>query len=119
MRENVSDFSFDIGGGWRIVAFICVFVDEGADGRQQKVGLAAEIAGNQLFVETCFRSDLRSRSTARYREDEPTFGDAIAGAVRRLLWSAPNSSMSRLNLDRVEIPTTLWEKLAETLCYAA
>jgi hypothetical protein len=27
--------------------------------------------------------------------------------------------MSRLDPDRVEIPTTLWKRLTETLCYAA
>jgi len=61
---------------------------------------------------------LRPRSAAWYRKDEPTFSDAIA-AVRRLLWSAPNLSMSRLDPDRMEIPTTLWKRLTETLCYAA
>ncbi|MGD0636285.1 MAG: hypothetical protein ABSA13_19120, partial [Beijerinckiaceae bacterium] len=61
---------------------------------------------------------LRPRSTAWYHKDDPTFSDAIA-AVRRLLWSAPNLSMSRHDPDRVEIPAALWERLTETLCYAA
>ena len=65
-----------------------------------------------------FVACLRPRSAAWYRKDEPTFSDAIA-AVRRLLWRAPNLSMSRLDPDRVEIPTTLWKRLTETLCYAA
>jgi hypothetical protein len=65
-----------------------------------------------------FVACLRPRSAAWYRKDEPTFSDAIA-AVRRLLWSAPNLSMSRLDPDRMEIPTTLWKRLTETLCYAA
>jgi hypothetical protein len=65
-----------------------------------------------------FVACLRPRSAAWYRKDEPTFSDAIA-AVRRLLWSAPNLSMSRLDPDRVEIPTALWQRLTETLCYAA
>ena len=55
---------------------------------------------------------------AWYHKPEPSFSDAIA-AVRRLLWSAPSLSMSRLDPDRVEIPTELWQKLTETLCYAA
>jgi len=63
-------------------------------------------------------ASLRPRSTAWYHKDDPTFSDAIA-AVRRLLWSAPNLSMSRHDPDRVEIPAALWERLTETLCYAA
>ena len=63
-------------------------------------------------------ASLHPRSAAWYHKREPSFSDAIA-AVRRLLWSAPSLSMSRLDPDRVEIPTTLWQKLTETLCYAA
>jgi len=65
-----------------------------------------------------FVASLRPRSAAWCHKDEPTFSDAIA-AVRRLMWSAPNLSMSRYDPDRVEIPTTLWKRLTETLCYAA
>ncbi len=63
-------------------------------------------------------ASLHPRSAAWYHKREPTFSDAIA-AVRRLLWSAPNLTMSRYDPDRVEIPTTLWRRLTETLCYAA
>ena len=62
-------------------------------------------------------ASLHPRSAAWYHKPEPSFSDAIA-AVRRLLWSAPSLSMSRLDPDRVEIPTKLWQRLTETLCYA-
>ena len=63
-------------------------------------------------------TNLRPRSTAWYHKREPSFSDVIA-AVRRLLWSAPNLSMSRHDPDGVEIPAALWERLTETLCYPA
>ena len=61
---------------------------------------------------------LSARSAAWYQKREPSFSDAIA-AVRRLLWSAPNISISRRDPDGVEIPAALWERLTEALCYAA
>jgi hypothetical protein len=63
-------------------------------------------------------ASLRPRSAAWSHKDDPAFSDAIA-TVRRLLWSAPNLSMSRHDPDRVEIPAALWERLTETLCCAA
>jgi hypothetical protein len=63
-------------------------------------------------------ANLRHGSAAGHRKNDPTFSDAI-DAVRRLLWSAPNLSMSRRELDHMEIATALWEKLTETLYYAA
>jgi hypothetical protein len=61
---------------------------------------------------------LHPRSAAWYHKCEPSFSDAIA-AVRRLLWTVPNLSMSRQGPDKVEIPTALWERLTDALCYAA
>ena len=61
---------------------------------------------------------LRPRSAAWYDKREPSFSDAIA-AVRRLFWSTPNLSMSRHDPDSVEIPSALWERLTEAICYAA
>jgi hypothetical protein len=61
---------------------------------------------------------LHARSAAWYVKDETTFSDAIA-AVRRLLWSLPNLSISRQNPDNVEIPVALLQRLTEALCYAA
>jgi hypothetical protein len=62
--------------------------------------------------------NLRPRSAAWYHKREPSFSDAIA-TVRRLLWSAPNLSMSRRDPHSVEIPAALWERLTEAPCYAA
>jgi hypothetical protein len=61
---------------------------------------------------------LHPRSAAWYHKRDPSFSDVIA-AVRRLFWSAPNLSMSQHDPDSVKIPTSLWERLTETLCYAA
>jgi hypothetical protein len=47
-----------------------------------------------------------------------TFSDAIA-AVRRVLWSPPNFSISRSGSERTEIPVTLLNRFVETLCLAA
>jgi hypothetical protein len=61
---------------------------------------------------------MRPRSTAWYHKNEPTFSDVIA-AVRRQFWAVPNLSMSRHDPDRVEIPLELWNRLSETLAFAA
>jgi DDE superfamily endonuclease len=61
---------------------------------------------------------MRPRAAAWYAKSELTFSDAIA-AVRRVLWSHPNFSMSRKGRDVVEIPRTLLHRLTDTLCYAA
>ena len=49
---------------------------------------------------------LRPNAAAWYRKQEPTFSDAIA-AVRRVLWSPPDLSMSRQTGETVIIPTAL------------
>ena len=61
---------------------------------------------------------LRPQPAAWYHKEDPTFSDAIA-AIRRLFWTVPNLSMSRPDPDRMEIPTELWQRLTEALCYAA
>jgi hypothetical protein len=60
----------------------------------------------------------RPRGAAWYDKKEPTFSDAIA-AVRRALWCPPHFSMSRPGKDVIEIPTTLLQRLVQTVCYAA
>jgi hypothetical protein len=55
---------------------------------------------------------------AWYQKREPTFSDAIA-AVRRVLWSPPDLSMSRPDTQNVEIPAALLKRFVETLCLAA
>ena len=62
--------------------------------------------------------NLRPRTAAWYHKNEPTFSDIIA-AVRRRFWLTPNLSMSRQRPDSVEIPIELWNRLTETLCFAA
>jgi hypothetical protein len=62
--------------------------------------------------------NLRPRSTAWYQKSEPTFSDVIA-AVRRQFWAVANLSMSRHDPDSVQIPLELWNRLTETLAFAA
>ncbi|MCW8309256.1 hypothetical protein AruPA_19670 [Acidiphilium sp. PA] len=61
---------------------------------------------------------LRPHSASWYNKNEPTFTDAIA-AVRRVLWSPPDFSMSRTMTDAVIIPTRLLKRLLQTLSLAA
>jgi hypothetical protein len=57
------------------------------------------------------------RTAAWYAKRELTFSDAIA-AVRQVLWCPPGLSISRASIEIVQIPTTLLQRLTETLCYA-
>ena len=61
---------------------------------------------------------IRPRTATWYAKSELTFSDAIA-ATRRLLWSPPDLSMSRLDRETVEIPAALLQRLTDALCYAA
>ena len=61
---------------------------------------------------------LRPNAAAWYRKQEPTFSDAIA-AVRRVLWCPPNFSKSRPIGEIIEIPTSLLNRVFQTLCLAA
>jgi hypothetical protein len=61
---------------------------------------------------------LRPNATGWYRKNEPTFSDAIA-AVRRVLWCPPDFSISRIPGENVQIPTTLLNRVFQTLCLAA
>ena len=61
---------------------------------------------------------LRSHATAWYRKKDPTFSDAIA-AVRRVLWSPPDFSMSRAMTETVIMPVRLLKRFVETLSLAA
>jgi len=61
---------------------------------------------------------LRSHAAAWYRKKDPTFSDAIA-AVRRVLWSPPDFSMSRTMTDTVVMPLRLLKRFVETLSLAA
>jgi len=61
---------------------------------------------------------IRPNAPAWYRKQQPTFRDAIA-AVRRLLWSPPDFSMSRKATDIVTMPAALLDRFVQTLCLAA
>jgi DDE superfamily endonuclease len=61
---------------------------------------------------------LRANTAAWYSKQEPTFSDAIA-AVRRVLWSPPDLSISRQAGETVTITTGLLNRLFQTLCMAA
>jgi hypothetical protein len=63
-------------------------------------------------------SALCPNAAAWYRKQEPTFSDAIA-AVRRVLWTLPNLSMSRQAGETVNIPAVLLNRVLQTLCLAA
>jgi len=58
------------------------------------------------------------RQAAWYVKARPTFSDALA-AVRRRLWREAGFHTSRLKGDVVKVERTLFERLTETLCYAA
>jgi hypothetical protein len=60
---------------------------------------------------------LHLHATAWYDKKEPTFSDAIA-AVRRVLWSPPDFSMSRTMTDTVLMPVQLLKRFVETLSIA-
>jgi hypothetical protein len=57
------------------------------------------------------------RQAAWYRKDCATFSDTIA-LVRRCLWYEEYLSISAKPPDMMEIPTALFERLADTLSYA-
>src|SRR5262250_1657330 len=56
------------------------------------------------------------RSTAWYGKTRPTFSDAIAW-VRRQLWDHIHFSMSQQETDMIQIPSELFERFTEALCY--
>lgn len=58
------------------------------------------------------------RQAAWYVKARPTFSDALA-AVRRRLWREAGFHTSRLKGDVVKVERALFERLTETLCYAA
>jgi len=61
---------------------------------------------------------LKTNAAAWYCKQEPTFSDAIA-AVRRVLWTVPNLSMSRKSDGTMTIPVNFLNRVLQTLCLAA
>lgn len=58
------------------------------------------------------------RTAAWYAKGQATFSDTIA-LVRRYLWSECHFSMSGARHEVIKIPRSLFERLTDTLCYAA
>jgi hypothetical protein len=58
------------------------------------------------------------RAAAWYRKANATFSDTIA-LVRQSLWRQCHISTSQAEANMVKIPRILYERLTETLCYAA
>jgi hypothetical protein len=58
------------------------------------------------------------RREAWYAKQSATFSDTIA-FVRRWLWSHQHFQMSQTGSDIIKVPRALFERLTDTLCYAA
>ena len=58
------------------------------------------------------------RTAAWYVKERPTFSDALA-VIRRELWSTCHFSMSAFTEEIVKIPHSVFERLTDTVCYAA
>lgn len=58
------------------------------------------------------------RTAAWYVKAHPTFSDALA-VVRREVWRSCHFSMSAFTEEMVKIPRSLFERLTDTVCYAA
>jgi len=61
---------------------------------------------------------LSMRQAAWYRENLPTFSDALA-AVRRQRWHSIGSSTSTCEHDVVKVPRHVCQRLHEAACHAA
>lgn len=66
----------------------------------------------------CEQQKLTIRRDAWYSKESATFSDTIA-MVRRWLWSHQHFQMSEKETDIIKVPRSLFERLTDTLCYAA
>ena len=64
------------------------------------------------------KNQLLIQRTAWYHKKLPTFSDALA-MVRRELWDSCSFSISESHSEVVKIPRSLFERLTDTVCYAA
>lgn len=72
-----------------------------------------------LLAEGLLRGQpLPVRRAAWYSKQGATFSDTIAH-VRRWLWSQQHFQMSKRESDIIKVPRLLFERLTDTLCYAA
>ena len=58
------------------------------------------------------------RTAAWYAKVRPTFSDALA-VVRRELWSSCHFPISESDAEIIQIPRSVFERLTDTVCYAA
>ena len=58
------------------------------------------------------------RCEAWYAKERVTFSDTLA-MVRRWLWADQHFQMSQTEADMIKVPRALYERLTETLYYAA
>jgi len=58
------------------------------------------------------------RTAAWYAKARPTFSDALA-MVRRELWSCCHFAMLESHTEMIKIPRSVFERLTDTVCYAA
>jgi len=71
------------------------------------------------LAHTQLRANARSvRTAAWYAKVRPTFSDALA-VVRRELWSSCHFAMSESRTEMVKILRSVFERLTDTVCYAA
>lgn len=72
-----------------------------------------------LMAEKLIGSEAISvRTAAWYKKETATFSDTLA-LVRRALWRQESFSTSGSETDVIKIPRSLFERLTDTLCYAA
>ena len=64
------------------------------------------------------RKPISTRQAAWYKKELPTFSDALA-SVRLELWPLTLSYLSTENTDMVKVPRLLFQRLTETLAFAA
>jgi DDE superfamily endonuclease len=64
------------------------------------------------------RQALTVRREAWYAKERVTFSDTLA-MVRRWLWADQHFQMSKTEADMMKVPRSFFERLTETLCYAA
>ena len=76
--------------------------------------LIVTLAANALLA----GQTMPTRHAAWYAKDSPTFSDTIA-LVRRSIWGAQIFCGSGQQADTVKIPRALFERLTQTVCYAA
>jgi hypothetical protein len=58
------------------------------------------------------------RRDAWYAKERVTCSDTLA-MVRRWLWAEQHFQLSQTEADIINVPRSLFERLTETLCYAA